>query len=54
MCGIRPSAVLRSRIDLTAVFVDTILVIRRTDEVYVVAVAAAGMARDAIQNLCAV
>ena len=37
-----------------AMFIDAIIVVCRGDEVYVVTVAAAGMTRDAIQNLCAV
>ena len=49
-----PKRRMRSRIDVVAMFVDTVVVICRGDEVDVVTVAATGMTRDAVQNLGAV
>ncbi len=47
-------AVLGSRIDVIAMFINAIIVVCRGNEVYVVTVAAAGMTRDAVQNRRAV
>src|SRR5512144_2628245 len=50
MRRIRPLAVLGTRIDLVAVFIDPIAVLRRSDQVDVMTIAAAGVPGDAIEN----
>jgi hypothetical protein len=54
VCCVGPSTVLGAEVDLIAMLIDTITVVCRGDEVYIVPVAPSGMTRDAVQNRRAV
>jgi hypothetical protein len=54
MCLVGPRSVLRACVDYVAVLVDSIAVVSRGDQVDVVAVAAARVPSDAVEDLCAV